>query len=91
MMYVQESGRFFLKAADNFATNFYLHRTFHHWGWLPAAKSTEWYTMIFLYLHLYRIPIPSAHRHESHAVWASRRTGDTESAAAEIRLTLRRG
>lgn len=91
MMQVQESGRLFLKAEDNFATNFYLHRTFHHWGWLPSAKSTEWYTMIFLYLHLYRIPVPSPHRHELHAAWASRPKGAAESAAAELRGLLRRG
>lgn len=88
---VQESGRLFLNASDNFATNFYLHRTFHHWGWLPGAKSPEWYTMLFFYLHLYRIPVPVAHRHESHAIWVSRPKGAAEAAAAEIRQLLQRG
>ncbi|QNE42030.1 hypothetical protein F1C16_20630 (plasmid) [Hymenobacter sp. NBH84] len=91
LMQVQESGRLFLNASDNFATNFYLHRSFHHWGWLPAAKSAEWYTMLFFYLHLYRITVPQAQRHESHTIWANRPIGAAETAAAEIRQILRRG
>lgn len=88
---IQESGRLFLNAADNFATNYYLHRTFHHWGWLPAAKSAEWYVMLFFYLHLYRVPIPPAYRHASvYADWANRPKGAAEAAAAEIRQQLRR-
>lgn len=88
---VQESGRLFLNASDNFATNFYLHRTFRHWGWLPAVKTAEWYTMLFFYLHLYRVPVPVAHRHESFISWASRPKGAAEAAAAEIRAVLRHG
>ena len=92
MMQVQQSGRLFQKAEDNFATNFYLHRTFHHWGWLLSVKSAKWYDMLFYYLHLYRLPIPEAHRHTTmHQGWARRPKGTAEAAAAEIRQTIRRG
>ena len=88
---VQESRRLFLSAAENFAANYYLHRTFHHWGWLPEAKSSDWYTMLFFYLHLYRIPVPAAYRHTSQCTgWANRPKGSAEAAAAEIRQLLQR-
>jgi hypothetical protein len=89
---VQESGKFFVRVEDNLAVNFYLHRTFHHWGWLPEAHSSHWYDMLFLYLHLYRTPVPEAHRHpELYAKWQNRPKGSAEAAAAEIRQVLRRG
>ena len=46
---VQTTGRLLLRAADNFAVNFYLHRLFHHGGDLPSADSPYWYTMAFFY------------------------------------------
>ena len=91
MIQVQESGRLFLKAEDNFATNYYLHRNFHHQGWLPEAKSPQWYTMLFFYLHLYRTPVPMAFRQASlYADWARRPKGAAEAAATEIRQAMRR-
>lgn len=89
---VQESGRLFLNASDNFAINFYLHRGFHHQGWLPEARSPHWYDMLFFYLHLYRTPIPTAHQHPGMGMsWINRPKGAAEAAAAEIRQILRRG
>ncbi|HEX8327999.1 MAG TPA: hypothetical protein VF629_10700 [Hymenobacter sp.] len=86
---VQTTGRFFLRAADNFAVNFYLHRLFHHGGDLPSANSPHWYTMVFFYLHLYRVPVPEAHRHLGmYPTWANRPKGSAEAAAAEIRQLL---
>ena len=92
MLEVKESGKLFLSASDNFATNYYLHRNFHHCGWLPGAKSPEWYIMLFFYLHLYRIPVPAAYRHASaYGEWARRPKGAAEAAATEIRQVLSRG
>jgi hypothetical protein len=85
------SGRFFLRAEENFAVNFYLHRMFHQWGDLPGARSPHWYDMVFLYLHLYRVPIATAYRHpDMFESWDQRPKGSTEKAAAEIRQVLRR-
>ena len=89
---LQETGRLFSRSENNFAINFYLHRTFHHWGYLPEAKTSDWYSMAFLYLHLYRLPVPESYRHPSlYQGWASRPQGSAEVAAAEIRQALRRG
>ena len=88
---VLTTGRLFLRAADNFAVNFYLHRSFHHWGNLPLADSPHWCTMVFFYLHLYRVPVPEAHRHPGmYPNWAKRPKGSAEATAAEIRQLLRR-
>jgi hypothetical protein len=87
---VQETRKLFLKPADNLATNFYLRRMFHHWGWLPAAKSPEWYTMLYFYLHLYRIPLSATQQFVSESEWLRRPKGTAEAAAAEIRFALRR-
>ena len=87
----QQTGRLAVRPADNFAINFYLHRSFHHQGWLPEARSPHWYDMLFFYLHLYRAPIPTAHQHPSmYLSWANRPKGSAEAAAAEIRQLLRR-
>jgi hypothetical protein len=87
----QQTGRLAVRVADNFALNFYLHRGFHHQGWLPAVRSPHWYDMLFFYLHLYRAPIPTAHQHPSmYSHWAKRPAGSAEAAAAEIRQMLRR-
>jgi len=87
----KKSSRFYLKAEENFAMNSYLHRSFHHSGYLPEANTDRWYDMVFLYLHLYRLPVPVAHQHSLYSEWAGRPKGAAESAAAEIRLILRRG
>lgn len=87
----QESGKLLLSAADNFATNYYMHRNFHHSGWLPGAESPGWYTMLFFYLHLYRVPVPVAYRHASaYGEWSRRPKGAAEAAATEIRRALSR-
>lgn len=84
---LRTTGRFWLRPEDNFAVNFYLHRTFHHWGHLPETRSPEWYDMLLLYLHLYRLPVANAYRHAAlYPAWASRLKGSAEAAAAEIRL-----
>ena len=89
---LQETGCLFNRLENNFAVNFYLHRGFHHQGYLPEEKSSDWYGMVFLYLHLYRQPIPEAYRHPSlYGGWANRPKGSAEAAAAEIRQMLRRG
>jgi hypothetical protein len=88
--YLKENSRLHIKAEDNFATNSYLHRLFHHWGCLPEANTEYWYDMAFLYLHLYRLPVPTAHQHSLHSEWIKRPKGTAESAAAEIRQVLRR-
>ena len=88
--HMKESSRFFLKAEDNFAINSYLHRNFHHWGHLPEANTEYWYDMAFLYLHLYRLPVPATHQHSLHDNWVRRPKGAAEAAAAEIRQALRR-
>ena len=87
---MQQTGLLAVRVADNSAVNFYLHRMFHHWGWLPEARSPHWYDMLFLYLHLYRAPIHAAHQHPAmYMSWANRAKGAAEAAAAEIRQTLR--
>lgn len=89
LRHVQETGRLFVKQADNLATNFFLHRMFHHWGWLPSARSPEWYTMLYFYLHLYRFPISPTQKFVGQSDWINRPKGSAEAAAAEIRLALR--
>ena len=88
---MQQTGRLAVRVADNFAINFYLHRSFHHQGWLPEARSSHWHDMLFFYLHLYRAPVPEAHRKTGmYSDWANRPKGSAEAAAAEIRQLLRR-
>jgi hypothetical protein len=89
--YLKESSRFYTRAEENFAINSYLHRSFHHSGYLPEANTDSWFDMIFLYLHLYRLPVPAAHQHSLHSEWVKRSKGAAEAAAAEIRQVLRRG
>jgi hypothetical protein len=89
--YIKETSRLHLKAEDNFAVNSYLHRSFHHSGYLPEANTDTWYDMVFLYLHLYRLPVQAAHQHPLHSEWVKRPKGAAEAAAAEIRQVLRRG
>lgn len=89
---MQESNRFFLNPDANFAINFYIHRSFRHQGFLPELRSSHWYDMALLYLHLYRVPISQSCRHiEFYKSWAHRQKGTAESAAAELRELLRRG
>lgn len=88
--HLRESSRFYLKAEENFAINSYLHRSFHHSGNLPEANTDYWYDMVFLYLHLYRLPVPVAHQHALHSEWLRRPKGAAETAAAELRSVLRR-
>jgi hypothetical protein len=90
LQHVQETGKLFLQPTDNLATNFYLHRMFHHWGWLPATKSKEWYTMLYFYLHLYRVPLSVTQQFVSESDWLRRPKGSAEAAAAEVRFVLRR-
>lgn len=81
------------RPADNFAVNFYQHRMFRHWGYLPAAYTPHWYTMVLYYLHLYRSPVPAGYPTEEEAgprSWAARDKGAAEATAAEIRLLLMR-
>jgi hypothetical protein len=89
--YLRKAFRLHVKAEENFASNSYLHRLFHHWGYLPEANTEYWYDMAFLYLHLYRLPIPVAYQHSLYNDWVMRPKGAAETAAAEIRLVLRRG
>jgi len=88
--HIKTSSRLYLQVEDNFAINSYLHRNFHHWGYLPEANTEYWYNMTFLYLHLYRLSVPTAYRHSLHNEWVKRPKGAAESAAAEIRQALRR-
>ncbi len=91
---MQESNRFFLNPDVNFAVNFYIHRGFRHQGFLPELRSSQWYDMalLYLHLHLYRLPIPQSCRHvELYKGWAHRQKEAAESAAAELRGLLRRG
>lgn len=86
---VQESSCLLVRAEDNFALNFYIHRTFRHWGELPTA-GPAWYDMLFLYLHLYRLPVPVEYRRAAeYTQWINRRKGAAEAAAAEVRQLLR--
>lgn len=71
--------------------NFFLHRSFHHTGWLPEAYTEHWYYMVYLYLHNYRLSAPEKYRHSSMAKeWEQRPQGSAEAAAAEIRKILMR-
>jgi hypothetical protein len=88
--HVQTSSEFHVTVERNFALNSYLHRNFHHWGYLPAANTEWWYNMLFLYLHLYRLPVPVGYRHALYADWIARPKGAAEAAAAEIRQALKR-
>jgi hypothetical protein len=89
--YIERTGKLFASPIQNMATNFFLHRCFHHWGWLPSAYSPEWYQMAFFYLHLYRLPTPAKYRHDNSASqWDKREKGAAEAAAAEIRQMLMR-
>ena len=88
---IRGGGHFWLRPEDNFVVNLYLHRMFHHRGYLPEARSPEWYEMVLLYLHLYRVPVLGAHRHNtSYPDWAGRPKGSAEATASEIRLLLSR-
>ncbi|WP_143164265.1 hypothetical protein [Hymenobacter daecheongensis] len=88
---LRETGKLPAKAEDGLTVNFLLHRGFHHQGWLPEAQFVDWYDMLYLYLHLYRLPIPSVYRHTAlYGKWANRTKGSAEAAAAEIRQLLRR-
>lgn len=89
--YFNSTGKLFGSPVKNMLVNFILHRQFHHWGWLPGAYSEHWYYMVYLYLHLYRLPTPEKYRHSSTAnEWENRRQGSAEAAAAEIRKLLMR-
>jgi len=90
LKHFKETARLSPIAEVNFAINSYLHRNFHHWGYLPEANTDYWYDMLFLYLHLYRLPVPTTHRHSSYSDWVNRPKGAAETAAAEIRQVLRR-
>ena len=90
LRHVQQTGRLGWSTMDNLATNFYLHRMFHHWGWLPAAKSPEWYTMLYFYVHLYRVPLSATQKFVNDSEWLRRPKGSAEAAAAEVRFALRR-
>ena len=87
---MKTTSKLSVRAEENFAVNAYLHRNFHHGGHPPEANTEYWFDMLFLYLHLYRLPVPLLHRHSLHTSWASRAKGAAESAAAEIRQVLRR-
>lgn len=87
---LQTSSKLRVVVERNFALNSYLHRNFHHWGYLPAAYTEWWYDMLFLYLHLYRLPVPVTYRHALYTSWVGRPKGAAEAAAAEIRQALKR-
>jgi hypothetical protein len=70
------------------ALNFYLHRTYRHWGDLPRADSEEGVRMVLLYLHTYRLPTPAAFRHESARDWEQVTAEEAERVAAAIRKAL---
>lgn len=89
--YFNSTGKLFGSPLKNMLANFILHRQFHHWGWLPEAYSNEWYYMVYLYLHTYRLSTPEKYKHSSSAIdWESRPQGSAEAAAAEIRKMLMR-
>jgi hypothetical protein len=87
---ISTTGKFSMNPSENFAANFYLHRSFR-WsaGELPGTFAPGWFDMVFFYLHLYRQPVPPDHRRDSHE-WQQRPKGAAEQAAAEIRQLLRR-
>ena len=84
------TGKFSVNPVENFAANFYLHRGFYGQGTSPVQFSPEWYDMVLYYLHLYRLPTPTVHRHELAGEWDRRSKGAAERAAGEIRALLRR-
>ncbi|TGE21543.1 hypothetical protein E5K00_14765 [Hymenobacter aquaticus] len=85
------SGRLSAYAEENFAVNFLMHRDFYSWKHLPENLSPVWYQMLWLYLHLYRTPVPTAFRHaDLYQQWQQRPKGAAEAAAAEIRMILSR-
>jgi hypothetical protein len=86
----QSTGKFSPNPVENFAANFYLHRSFYGHGMLPGQFSPTWYDMALYYLHLYRLPTPAIHRHDSAGDWDRRAKGAAERAAAELRTLLRR-
>lgn len=90
MTEVQDTCRLLVNDSDNFAVNNYLHRNYQNMGGMPELHSVQWYTMLFFYLHLYRIPVPEAYRYASYDEWAQRPAGAAEAAAREIRQVLSR-
>jgi hypothetical protein len=89
--YFNSTGKLFGSSVKNMLVNFFLHRQFHHWGWLPSAYSGHWYYMVYLYLHTYRLPTPEKYSNSSMAKdWEQRPQGTAEAAAAEIRKMLMR-
>ena len=86
----QNSRRIPTDPAAALALNYYLHRNFYHWGYLPGPRQVEWMEMIFLYLHTYRLPTPKVFRHQSAKEWEKRPQGAAEAAAAEIRSLMMR-
>ncbi|MFD2514208.1 hypothetical protein ACFSRY_10045 [Pontibacter locisalis] len=87
--YFNSTSELFGSSSKNMLVNFFLHRQFHHWGWLPDAYSDEWYYMVYLYLHTYRLPTPEKYRINSMAKeWEHCPQGSAEAAAADIRKML---
>lgn len=84
----QRTRRIPVDSAAALALNFYLHRSFHHSGYLPVPDQVEWTEMILLYLHTYRLPTPPKFRHISSQDWEQRPKGTAEAAASEIRSLL---
>lgn len=84
-----QSGTFHLKPEDNLAVNFYVHRSFRHQGFFAPQRTPAWYSVLFLYLHLYRQPLPTKlQREPGELEWQARAKGSAEAAAAEIRSLL---
>ncbi|RTQ52291.1 hypothetical protein EJV47_04520 [Hymenobacter gummosus] len=91
LQHTSTTGSLSPRLADNFAINFYQHRMFRHWGYLPAAYTPAWHNMVLYYLHLYRAPIPAGYptgEEDSPHSWAARDKGAAEATAAEIRRLL---
>lgn len=89
--YFNSTGKLFNSPVKNMLVSFFLHRQFHHWGWLPSAYTEHWYYMVYLYLHTYRLPTPDKYINNSMAKeWDQRPQGAAEAAAAEIRKMLMR-
>jgi hypothetical protein len=86
----RQSRRIPTGPAAALALNYYLHRNFHHWGYLPGPSQVEWMEMVLLYLHTYRLPTPTEFRHQSAQDWERRPHGAAEAAAAEIRSLMMR-
>ena len=86
-----QSGALPTYPPDCFALNTLLHQRFHANGYLPLGHTPPWHAMLFLYLHLYRQPLPEEWRHKDHyPAWASTPPETTEAVAAELRLLLAR-